>query len=170
MAAKGLTERQKLFCLEYIKDFNGNRAAIAAGYSAKTARGQAYDLLTRPHIQAEVQRLSAKRAKKLEVSAEWVLRKLVKNHSRASQAVEVLDKKGRPTGEFRYEGAVVNKALELIGRHLGMFLDKTELTGKDGGPLAVQVYLPDNGRTDHDSNATDQAAEGPPGTIPQQPG
>jgi phage terminase small subunit len=45
-------------------------------------------------------------------------------------------------------------ALVDIGRHLGMFTDKTEITGKDGGPIetraTVTVYLPDNSR---DSNA-----------------
>lgn len=42
------------------------------------------------------------------------------------------------------------KALELLGKHVGMFTDKVELTGKDGGPMqtteTVQFYLPDNGR------------------------
>lgn len=27
------------------------------------------------------------------------------------------------------------KALELLGRHVGMFVDKTEVTGKDGAPI-----------------------------------
>lgn len=44
-----------------------------------------------------------------------------------------------------------NTALTLAMRHLGMLTDKTEVTGKGGGPLelksTVHVYLPDNGRT-----------------------
>jgi len=31
------------------------------------------------------------------------------------------------------------KNLELIGRHLGMFKDKVEVTGKDGGPIATKT-------------------------------
>jgi phage terminase small subunit len=41
------------------------------------------------------------------------------------------------------------KNLELLGRHLGMFKDKVEVTGKDGGPIqseTVSFYLPENGR------------------------
>lgn len=40
-------------------------------------------------------------------------------------------------------------ALVDIGRHLGMFKDKVEMTGKDGGPIeteATVIILPSNGR------------------------
>ena len=35
------------------------------------------------------------------------------------------------------------KALELIGKHLGMFTDKVELTGKDGGPIETATLTPE---------------------------
>ena len=41
-----LTDKQKIFCKEYIKDFNATRAAIAAGYSKKGARQTASDTYT----------------------------------------------------------------------------------------------------------------------------
>ena len=48
-----ITEQQKDFVNEYIKlrCRNATQAAINAGYSEKTARQQASDMLTRPHIQ-----------------------------------------------------------------------------------------------------------------------
>jgi hypothetical protein len=36
--------------------------------------------------------------------------------SGVAQNVPVLDRDGRPTGEYRYEGQVANKALELLGK------------------------------------------------------
>ena len=48
----GLTERCRLFVLEYAKDFNTERSAVAAGYSPKTAHHQAYQLLREPTVQA----------------------------------------------------------------------------------------------------------------------
>lgn len=36
----------------------------------------------------------------------------------------MLDSDGNPIGEYRYNGSVANKALELLGKHFGMFLDK----------------------------------------------
>jgi phage terminase small subunit len=45
-----LTPKQLLFCKEYCIDFNGARAAIAAGYTPKHAKAIAYENLSRPHI------------------------------------------------------------------------------------------------------------------------
>jgi len=73
-----LTPRQYQFCAEYLIDFNGSKAAIRAGYSPKTAKEQAYDLLTRPHIQAEIDRRKAKLAQKTEITAERIVRELAK--------------------------------------------------------------------------------------------
>lgn len=46
-----LTPKQKIFVLEYMKDFNATRAAKAAGYSVKTARQMGQKNLTKPIIQ-----------------------------------------------------------------------------------------------------------------------
>jgi phage terminase small subunit len=40
-----LTEKQKLFCKEYIIDFNATRAAKAAGYSEDSAKEIGYENL-----------------------------------------------------------------------------------------------------------------------------
>jgi hypothetical protein len=57
----------------------------------------------------------------------WVLERLRENVERSMQAKPVLDKEGQPTGEYRYEGAVANRALELLGKELGMFIDRSHL-------------------------------------------
>lgn len=54
-----LNERQKAFCREYIFDWNGRRAAIAAGYSEKTAAEMAYENLNKPHIKAYIELIQA---------------------------------------------------------------------------------------------------------------
>ncbi|KPK09577.1 MAG: hypothetical protein AMS20_00200 [Gemmatimonas sp. SG8_28] len=46
-----LTPKQELFVRAYLKDLNATSAAIAAGYSPKTARAMGYENLTKPHIQ-----------------------------------------------------------------------------------------------------------------------
>lgn len=68
--------RHDTFCREYIIDLNGTRAAIAAGYSEKSAKQQASDLLTRPYIQARLASLLKNRGEKLDLSAERVLSEL----------------------------------------------------------------------------------------------
>jgi phage terminase small subunit len=61
----------------------------------------------------------------------WVLAQLRENVERSMKASAPTDEDGRPCGEYRYEGSVANRALELIGKELGMFKDqhKIELEG-----------------------------------------
>lgn len=44
------------------------------------------------------------------------------------QLVPVLDSQGNPIGEYRWSGAVANKGVELLGRHLQMFRDRQEIS------------------------------------------
>lgn len=52
-----LRPKQQAFVLEYVKDFNATRAAIAAGYSRKTARSTAHEILTKQYIKEAVRQL-----------------------------------------------------------------------------------------------------------------
>ena len=54
----------------------------------------------------------------------------MENAERALQHIAVLDKERKPTGEYRYDGNVANRALELLGKQQGMFIDRHE----DGQP------------------------------------
>lgn len=146
-----LTPKQDRFCEEYLVDLNATQAAIRAGYSQKTAGSQGERLLRNVEISAKVAALKAQRSDRVEVTQDYVLAKLVENVERALQAEPVRDREGNETGEYVYQGSVVNGALKLLGEHLGIFTRKVEHTGKDGGPIehaAVTVYLPDNGRGD----------------------
>jgi len=61
----GLNAKQMAFVAEYLRDFNGTQSAIRAGYSPRTARSQAADLLTKPNIAkaiAEAQRKALEKA------------------------------------------------------------------------------------------------------------
>lgn len=74
--AKELTKKQELFVAEYLTDLNATRAAIAAGYSPKTAESQACQLLKNPKVSQHIERKQGKRLEKLEINAEKVLREL----------------------------------------------------------------------------------------------
>ncbi|MGG1662898.1 terminase small subunit [Brevibacillus sp. NRS-1366] len=51
-----LTDKQRLFVMEYLRDFNATRAAMAVGYSKKTAHVIGWENLRKPNIQAEIKR------------------------------------------------------------------------------------------------------------------
>jgi hypothetical protein len=64
----------------------------------------------------------AQATERLGVSKEWVLKMLVEIAERSTQKKAVLDDDGNVIGEWKFDSAGANKALELIGKHLGMFV------------------------------------------------
>lgn len=133
-----LTPKQQRFVEEYLVDLNATQAAIRAGYSEKTAHSQGSRLLENVEISKAVAAAFASRSERVQVTQDWVISRLVDNVERAMTAEPVRDREGNETGVYVYNGSVANKALELLGKHLGMFTDKHELTGKDGGPIETR--------------------------------
>ena len=64
------------------------------------------------------------------VSPEWILAQTLALYARATQAEPVLDRKGHPTGVWRFDGATARACLEMLGNQQGMFRQK-------GGSIAV---------------------------------
>jgi len=133
-----LTDKQKRFVEEYLVDLNATQAAIRAGYSAKTAQEQSSRLLSNVMVQQAVKEAQEARSARVELTQDWVLDRLREVTERCMQHEAVLDREGNPTGEYTFNASGANKAIELIGKHLGMFKDKVELTGKDGGPIETR--------------------------------
>lgn len=105
-----LTEKQKRFCEEYLIDLNATQAAIRAGYSVKTAYSIGEENLKKPEIQKMISELQNKQSERTQITADTVLKELEKI---AFADTEI-------TGKEKI------KALELLGKHLGMFNDKIE--------------------------------------------
>ena len=76
MAKGDLTPKQQRFVAEYLVDLNGKQAAIRAGCSPKSAEVTASKWLIIPKVRAAVDARKAKRAAKVEVKADDVLREL----------------------------------------------------------------------------------------------
>ncbi len=127
--AKPLTWKQRRFVEEYPVDQNGAAAAVRAGYSASRARQSAWRLLRQPAIQEALGEVQDKLTKRSEANQDWIIEHLTENVKRAMQLEPVKDRGGKLTGEHTYQGNVANKALELLGRHLGMFTDKLKIEG-----------------------------------------
>ena len=72
-----LTDKQDMFCREYLIDLNATQAAIRVWYSAKTANRTATKLLSKAVIQNRIAELKAKRNEDVGIDADYVLRRLV---------------------------------------------------------------------------------------------
>ena len=114
-----LEERQKIFCNEYLVDFNGTQAAIRAGYSKKTARSIASENLTKPNIQKYLKELIDSRNKRTQITQDDVVADIIKVKDRCMQNEAVLDKEGNETGIYKFDSNGANKALDMLMKHTG---------------------------------------------------
>lgn len=126
-----LTEKQRNFVNEYMKDMNATAAYLRAGYDCTegAARRAGSRLLSNVDIQSEIGQRTDKMEKESGISVQWVLEKLTELTERCMQAEPVLDREGNPVGEWKFDSAGANKALDSIGKYYGMFRDKVELSG-----------------------------------------
>lgn len=72
-----LTDKQDMFCREYLIDLNATQAAIRAGYSENTARKIGSENLSKPDIQNRIAELKVQRNEQVNIDAAYVLRRLV---------------------------------------------------------------------------------------------
>ena len=107
----GLTPKQARFVAEYLIDLNATQAAIRAGYSDKNAEQSGSQLFRNIQVRAAIDAALAKRSGKLEITAEKVLRDLEE-----LRGLAIADKQYSPAA----------RAIELHGKHLGMFGDRNE--------------------------------------------
>lgn len=101
-----MTDKQKMFCHEYMVDRNATQAAIRAGYSPKTAKSQGQRLLTKVDIKKYIDEHTEEQYERAGISADDVLNELV--------SIAMVD-------GVEITGKQKIKALELLGRHLGLF-------------------------------------------------
>lgn len=92
------SKRYELFAREYVIDFNGTRAATAAGYSAKTAVSKASQLLRKVKVSRLIDRLTAQRASKLDLKAEKIAEELQRLAFSNMLDYMEIDETGRPVG------------------------------------------------------------------------
>ena len=146
-----MTKKQKRFIEEYLIDLNATQAAIRAGYSPDTAKSIGSENLTKPDIQARIAKAMAERSRRTGVNADRVVMELAKIAFVNANDVIDMETATVKAGALPEDTAAIQsvkiktfeedglereikmadklRALELLGRHLGMFKDKVELSG-----------------------------------------
>lgn len=152
MRVAKLTDKQQRFVDEYLIDLNATQAAIRAGYSVRTANEQGAQNLAKLSIQDAISKKMAARSRRTGVNAERVVLELAK--VAFAKMTDIVDSKGKikedaspddlaciesikyKESDNEYGGSVERevkiasklKALELLGKHLGMWSDKFNVT------------------------------------------
>ena len=160
-----MTAKQAAFVQEYLIDLNATQAAIRAGYSERSAYSIGQENLCKPEIQEAIQEEMKKRSKRTEITADRVLkefarlaffdpRKLFDGKGNPKDITELDDETAAALAgldvvqEFdpdtgvtsytkKYKLASKQAALDSLGRHLGMFVDKTE--SKVDGVMRIEL-------------------------------
>lgn len=145
-----LTPKQKAFVDEYLIDLNATQAAIRAGYSVKRASEIGYQLLQKTTVSEAIAKAMAERSKWTSVSQDRVIEQLAKIAFADLKDYVQWDEKGitllnsedvdgtvlqsiteivLPKGGVKKEVKLSDKlkALELLGKHLGMWTEKQQV-------------------------------------------
>ena len=159
-----MTPKQERFVEEYLVDLNATQAAIRAGYSESTARVIGHENLTKPDIQKAITERRQEMQQRTAITADRVLAEYAKiaffdprklfTADGAIKPVQYWDDDvaavigGLDVVEISDDGEMIGRvkklklidkkgALDSIGKHLGMFVDRTELSGRDGEAIVI---------------------------------
>lgn len=136
-----LTQKEEMFCREYLIDFNGTQAYIRAGFKVKNdnvAKTQASKLLTKATIEKRLEQLKAERNERVEINADWVLKEAVSVYRMAKGELPCVmgytDKEGKTQKVDIHKTNLkeANRALEIIGKHVSVKAFDKELDLGDG--------------------------------------
>ena len=161
---EGLTVRQRVFCEEYLKTFNGKQSAILAGYSKKTAEVAAHQVLRNTNVKTYLQKKVGERLDEAGLAQKEVFAEVsrlagsnmadftnwgpsgvdIKDSSKLTReqtacVSEVSQTVTKDGGSVKFKLHSKEKALELLGKYYKLFTDRTEVTGASGGPITFKV-------------------------------
>lgn len=119
-----LNDQQKLFCDEYLIDFNGKQAAIRAKYSPRSAEMQASRLLAMPEISEYIKTRMKDREERTEITQDMVLSELAK--IAFFDARKLFDDEGKPLAINLLDDATAASivSLDVLEEHIGSGEDK----------------------------------------------
>lgn len=150
-----LNPRQEQFCQEYLIDLNQKAAYIRAGYATKGAEQNASLLMSNHKVRSRIDGLLAERSKRTGISQDRIIRELARvaladptkiidqetgeiitdneDNTAAISSIRVKTMKTKDGEEIVDREVRIwdkNKALELLGKHLGMYTDNLKLSGE----------------------------------------
>ena len=132
-----LPPRRARFVKEYVIDLNPTRAARDAGYAIGSAHVEGFRLLRAAPVAQAVELALELRNRERRLDKQFVVDKLLEMVDLCSREVPITDRKGNVIGYDIASPPSALKALELLGKTLGIFTDVQEHRGHRGGAIEV---------------------------------
>lgn len=153
-----LTPKQERFCEEYLVDLNATKSAIRAGYKDGNIGRQ---LITKNNVLDKIEELRNAQSERTEITADRVLQELAAIAFADRTKIAAIQESGEvaftPTdklsddvkktisgiehGKYGIKVSTCDKikALELLGKHIGLFADNVKLTGEMGVTIVDDI-------------------------------
>lgn len=160
-----LTPVQRKFCYEFVKDSNPLKSMerVRCDESLKDAYGvdsNGYYFLDLPKVKEKIKQLM----ERAEIDAEYILLGIKDTVERCSNVKPVKDKEGHTVMVETDDGQLAAlctfdagnrlKGLEMLGKNIALWVDRTEITGKNGSAIESNSTI--NSKLDFSSLTEDQ--------------
>lgn len=125
-----LSDKQALFVDAYLVNLNGSEAVKQAGYKTNNPNRLASELLRHPLVRKTIDEKLDARKETFEIQADMVLARL--------QKIAMSQEEDNPQAAIR--------SWELLGKYLGLWKDRTEISGPDGEAIKMEQKLKEDVR------------------------
>jgi phage terminase small subunit len=121
---RALTMKMESFVQHYLVCQNASEAVRLAGYKTKNAHKMGAELLRHPLVKAAVDDGKQERRERMELTADWILNRLV----------DITQREGIRTADEI-------KAIELLGKSLALWKERQEISGVDGKAIETEQRI-----------------------------
>ena len=149
--ANKLTDKQELFCNEYIISLNATKAAIKAGYSETTAQKIGSENLSKLLISERIAQLKEIRDKRLNIDQDFVVNNLLKGMRICSGEDDthvLASEQGSPIQLAIKKTDMANfvKIQDMFFKHIGAYEKDNEQRNKETLIPMIQFFKPDDNK------------------------
>jgi len=122
--------KAELWCQYWVTAFDEMQACVEAGYAKGLQKSPTFHkslrsrMMRKPHIQLRVKNLVKERVSHLGIDENWIIMNVVRVMNHSISGTPILDREGKPTGEWQHDSRGALKALEMLGTNIGMFQRK----------------------------------------------
>ena len=119
-----LTNKQRMFCIEYMVDLNATQAAIRAGYSEHTAKDMGCENLAKPNIQEYIAILMKERTDAVLITVDDVIKDIIETRQDAKSKMKLSDRL---------------RANELLGKYLAIWTENVNSKNEHSGIQTIYI-------------------------------